>query len=379
MEHFTNRISNRTPASDLLAAIENLARASSSDEIVEIIRASARRLIGCDGVALVLAENGLCHYVEEDAVGPLWKGHKFEMSECVSGWSMLHNQTAVIPDVSADPRVPYHLYRDTFVRSLVMTPIGLGQPMGALGAYWAQVYQPSSYEVETVEALARATATAMENAHLISALSRALSQAELARDELRHRVKNAYLAAQSLASLSLPPEYSKVFTARIAALARAHELIDQKLSGQSSIKLRELLDAELEPYGVNAPGRLTIEGPDTVLESAQAVALGLVVNELATNALKHGALATMQGRLDIRWRVEGNHLVLEWREADGPEVRTAALESFGSRLLRRLIEGQLKGSVIRHLERNGVICQLEFPLDEASLRMEAPAKLASGR
>jgi two-component sensor histidine kinase len=203
-----------------------------------------------------------------------------------------------------------------------MAPIGAEHPIGALGAYWSQTYEPTAFEVETV----------------------------------------VYLAAQSLATLSLPPDYSRVFAARIAALARAHELIDQKLSRQASITVNELLKAELAPYGEGTASRLVIEGADLVLESAQAVALGLAINELATNALKYGALATPRGRLEVRWQREDNHLVLDWREADGPEVRTAALESFGSRLLRRLVEGQLSGSVIRRLDKDGVNCRLEFPL-----------------
>lgn len=353
---------SRTPTGELLAAVENLARAGTTEDIVELIRTSARRLIGCDGIAMVLRDGDLCHYIEEDAVGPLWKGRKFAIADCISGWAMLHKQTAVIPDVAMDARIPVHLYRDTFVQSLVMAPVGVEHPIAALGAYWSEVYQPSDYEIETVETLARATATALENARLVSAISRALAQAELARDELRHRVKNAYLAAQSLAVLSLPPDYSRVFAARIASLARAHELIDKKLTQQDSIHISELVRAELEPYGENAPGRLVLGGPDFALESAQGIALGLAVNELATNALKYGALATPNGRLEVNWSLEGNHLVLDWREADGPEVRTAALESFGSRLLRRLIEGQLGGSVIRQLEPNGVTCRLEFPV-----------------
>lgn len=366
----------RTPAGALLHAVECLTRAGSTDEIIEVIRSTARRLVGADGIALILAEGNLCHYVEEDAVGPLWKGRKFLMSECISGWAMLNRQTAVIDDIARDDRIPYHLYKDTFVRSLVMAPVGLGTPVGALGAYWATTYQPTDYEIETVQTLARVTATALENAHLVAALSRALTQAEFVRDELRHRVKNAYLAAQSIAHLSLPSEHSRAFAARIAALARAHELIDRKLALQSSIDIRELLQAELEPYGHDAPGRLTIEGPSIQLESAQAIALGLVVNELATNALKYGALATAKGALNVRWGIDRNHLVIDWREANGPEVRTAALESFGSRLLRRLIEGQLQGNVQRRLEPDGVICLMEFPLAESSLQpaQTIPAK-----
>jgi two-component sensor histidine kinase len=358
---------SHTPTGELLNAVEELARVGSSEDTIEIIRTKARRLIGADGIALILCEDDHCSYVEEDAVGPLWKGRKFLMSECISGWSMLHNQTVVIPDISQDSRVPYHLYADTFVRSLVMTPIGAETPIGALGAYWGQAYNPTTYEVETVEILARATASALENATLVAALSRALAQAELARDELRHRVKNVYLAAQSLARLSLPPDYSRVFAARIAALARAHDLIDQKLSRQSTITVDELFDAELAPYSEGAPGRLTLDGPRIVLESAHAVALGLAINELATNALKHGALATPRGRLEVSWHLDGNHVVVDWREADGPEVRTAALESFGSRLLRRLVEDQLRGSVIRRLDKGGVNCRLEFPVGTVTM------------
>ena len=352
---------SRTPTGDLLATVENLTRAGTTEEIIELVRTSARRLIGCDGIALIIRDGDLCHYVEEDAVGPLWKGRKFEMADCISGWAMLHKQTAVIADIAKDARIPMHLYSDTFVRSLVMVPVGI-EPIGSLGAYWAQAYQPTEYEIELVETLARATATALENARLVAALSRALSQAELARDELRHRVKNAYLAAQSLAALSLPPDHSRVFAARIAALARAHDLIDEKLTQQELIQVAELLGGELEPYGQNAPGRLVVSGPDFSLDSAQGIALGLAINELATNALKYGALATASGRLMVSWKLEDNHLVLDWREADGPEIRTAALESFGSRLLRRLIEGQLGGSIIRQFDRSGVTCRLEFPV-----------------
>src|SRR6201996_4597272 len=249
---------HQTPAGDLLSVVESLARTSSTEEIIEVIRAKARRLIGCDGIALILRDEDLCHYIEEDAVGPLWKGHKFSMTECISGWSMIHRKTAVIADVSIDERIPFHLYRDTFVRSLLMAPIGVISPVGALGAYWSNVYEATEYEIETIETLARCTAIALENAHLVAALSRALSHAELARDELRHRVKNSYLAAQALGKLSLPVEHSDAFSAHIAALARAHELIDHKLANQSSIRLSELMHAELEPYAQDAPGRLNI-------------------------------------------------------------------------------------------------------------------------
>ena len=350
----------------LVEAIEKLAGSGDMDDVVATLRTTARRLIGADGIAVILREEEQCWYVEEDAMGPLWKGHKFPLTSCISGWAMLHRETVVIEDIRRDDRIPQDLYRDTFVRSLLMVPVRSDDPIGAIGAYWSETYRASDAQVETLERLARATATAMENVRLVAALSRALEDAELARDELRHRVKNAFTAAQALATLTLPEEHHRALNARIAALARAHELLDEKLAHQQSITLVDLIEAELAPYASESPGRLRLEGDAIQLGSAQAVALGLVVNELATNALKYGALSTPDGRLDVRWRRESGRLVLEWREADGPEVRKAAIENFGSRLLKRLVEGQLKGAIRRELAGDGVTCVVEFPISAAA-------------
>ena len=351
----------------LVEAIENLAGAGAMDDVIDILRATARRLIGADGIAVILREDEQCWYVEEDAMGPLWKGHKFPLASCISGWAMLHKQTVVIEDIRRDHRIPQELYRDTFVRSLLMVPVRSNDPIGAIGAYWSEPYRATDAQVETLERLARATATAMENVRLVAALSKALADAELARDELRHRVKNAFTAAQALATLTLPAEHHRALNARIAALARAHQLLDEKLAVQDTITLADLVDAELEPYASERPERLLADGDPIRLGSTQAVALGLVINELATNALKYGALSAPSGRLTVRWRLENNHVILEWRESDGPKIRAAAIENFGSRLLRRLVEGQLHGSLRREIARSGVCCIVEFPIPGTDL------------
>lgn len=362
----------------LLHAIEKLAGAAGMDDVVATLRATARRLIGADGIAVILREGEQCWYVEEDAMGPLWKGHKFPLASCVSGWAMLHKETVVIEDIRKDSRIPQDLYLETFVRSLLMVPVRSDDPIGAIGAYWSDCYKATPDQVATLERLARATATAMENVRLIEALSKALNDAELARDELKHRVKNAFSAAQALASLTLPEEHHRVLNSRIAALARAHALLDEKLASQESIALSELIEAELEPYASDSQVRLSHDGEPVRLGSAQAVALGLAINELATNALKYGALSAAAGRLDVGWLMVGDNLRLTWTEADGPEVRESALESFGSRLLRRLIEGQLKGSITRKLAGQGVTCILEFPLSRRPLDKASTAeRLAS--
>ena len=363
----------------LVEAIEKLAGAGAIDDVVETLRTTARRLIGADGIAVILREDEQCWYVEEDAMGPLWKGHKFPLASCISGWAMLHKQTVVIEDIRNDDRIPQDLYRDTFVRSLLMVPVRSNDPIGAIGAYWSDPYRATDEQVATLERLSRATATAMENVRLVAALSKALEDAELARDELRHRVKNAFTAAQALATLALPVEHSMALNARIAALARAHDLLDEKLAHQESITLAELIEAELAPYATESPERLRVGGDDVRLRSAQAVALGLAINELATNALKYGALSAAHGRLDVSWRREGDHLVLEWCESDGPEVRAAAIENFGSRLLKRLVEGQLRGSVRRQLADEGITCILDFPVPKSNPSSCAPSTAEASR
>jgi hypothetical protein len=83
------------------------------------------------------------------------------MGACISGWSMLKRQTVCIANIRIDKRIPYNLYENTFVRSLVMAPIEKNPPVGALGAYWSRAYSASPGEIATVEALAGATGAAI--------------------------------------------------------------------------------------------------------------------------------------------------------------------------------------------------------------------------
>ena len=140
-------------------ALADLNNAESLEQIEQTLRVSARPLTGAHGVALILRDGDFCHYVDEDAIGPLWKGQKF--AACISGWSMLKRQTVCIPDIRLDKRIPQNLYENTFVRSLVMTPVGTEPPVGALGAYWGHVYTASADEVAIIKALAGAAGNAI--------------------------------------------------------------------------------------------------------------------------------------------------------------------------------------------------------------------------
>ncbi|PZU09136.1 ATP-binding protein [Sphingomonas sp.] len=159
-------------------AIEHLAQVRSLNDLVAVLRTYARRVVGADGIAVVLRDGDLCHYVAEDAQEPLWAGQRFPAETCVSGWAMAHRQTVPIPDVLLDPRVPQDAYRATFVRSMLMVPIGRREPVAAIGAYWSVAGQPSHNEIALLEALARSASTALENGRLLSSLEQLNTELE---------------------------------------------------------------------------------------------------------------------------------------------------------------------------------------------------------
>jgi diguanylate cyclase (GGDEF)-like protein/PAS domain S-box-containing protein len=149
---------------ELLArALERLNAASTSQEVREVTLATARQLTNADGIAIVLRDEEHCYCAQEDSpAGPLWQGQRFPLMSCVSGWAMLHNQTAVIENVYADDRVPREAYEPTFVKSMVMVPVGGPEPFAAIGACWSMTRRPDPEEVTVLETFARAIGTTME-------------------------------------------------------------------------------------------------------------------------------------------------------------------------------------------------------------------------
>ena len=158
--------------SHVLDASERLAGAVSVDEVVAILRDTARATAGAEGIAVVIENDGCCAYVAEDAVAPLWQGQRFPAEQCISGWSMHHRETVAIRDVRLDPRIPQAAYAKTFVRSLVMVPIGRPVAIAALGAYWSDVRDHGADTIKRLEALAQLATIAIENARLTQARNR---------------------------------------------------------------------------------------------------------------------------------------------------------------------------------------------------------------
>jgi signal transduction histidine kinase len=166
------RVSREEQVWELIGAVQQLSLARSVAGVQEIVRKAARRLTGADGATFILRQGEFCFYAEEDAIAPLWKGNRFPLEACVSGWVMLNRRPVVIEDIYADDRVPHDAYRPTFVKSLAMVPIGTVDPIGAIGNYWAVHHRAHDSEVELLRALADSTAVALENVRVYQELER---------------------------------------------------------------------------------------------------------------------------------------------------------------------------------------------------------------
>lgn len=169
----------------LLDVVRDLSYVHDLAGVTGIVRRAVRQLVRADGATFVLREGDLVHYVDEDAIGPLWKGQRFPIRMCISGHAMLARETITIPDVYKDPRVPHDAYRPTFVRSLAMAPVRKDDPIAAVGAYWADIHETTPREAALLESLADAAATAFENAVLFEKVTLELAQRTRAEAEVR--------------------------------------------------------------------------------------------------------------------------------------------------------------------------------------------------
>jgi len=232
----------------LIQVIQQLSLAHSLAEIAEAVRTAARNLVEADGATFVLRDGNRCFYMDEDAISPLWKGSRFPLETCISGWAMLHRESVIIEDIYKDDRIPHDAYRPTFVKSLAMIPIHDEEPYGAIGIYWAKQNRPHEDEMLLMQTLANATAIAMENVKSYQELEKRvykrtseLTQANLRLQEL-DRLKSMFIASMSH-ELRTPLNSIIGFT-RIILMGMSGEISDvqRKQLGMVKKSARHLLD-----------------------------------------------------------------------------------------------------------------------------------------
>jgi signal transduction histidine kinase len=160
----------------LVTAILQLSLARTIDEVGNIVRGVARQLTGADGATFILREDNQCYYANEDAIAPLWKGKRFPMEACISGWAMLNKTSVAVPDIYKDDRIPHEAYRPTFVKSLVMVPIRKDNPLGAIGNYWSTNVNADPQTLKVLQALADITAVSIENINVYNELEKRVQE-----------------------------------------------------------------------------------------------------------------------------------------------------------------------------------------------------------
>ena len=188
--------------------------------------------------------------------------------------------------------------------------------------------------------------------------------ARLINRELAHRINNtlatvAAIANQTFRSARTKEEAQATINQRIRALGDAHRILTQSRVGTAPI--REVIDGALTPHRTGS-GQITADGPPLDLSARQSLALALAIHELATNAVKYGALSTTTGHIDVSWRIgtpgSTELFRLSWIERDGPEVKKPERRGFGSTLVEHALAQDFRGTVALDFSPLGVRCEL---------------------
>ena len=185
-------------------------------------------------------------------------------------------------------------------------------------------------------------------------------QINLLAREADHRTKNLLTLAQATVHLThaeTTDELRAAIEGRLRALANAHAALAR--SRWTGVDLHDLIVEELSPYRNDSDQRARIEGPSLVLEQAPAEAMALALHELATNAVKYGALSEPTGCIQVEWRLQpSRQLFFRWTETGGPPVKPPTRQGFGTRVMQRMICSQLNGEVGYDWREEGLICEV---------------------
>ena len=214
----------------------------------------------------------------------------------------------------------------------------------------------------------------------ISERTRTELRLRLMLDELNHRVKNTLAMVQSIAARTLrgaDPALREALEGRLIALARAHDVLTrEKWDGAD---LDDLVVGALSPFTEPDAAQLTIAGPKLRLRPQAALPMALALHELATNAVKYGALSRQEGRVEIVWTITATNeslLRFRWSERGGPPVVLPARRGFGSRMIEHALASDLQGtSQIGFDDPAGVVFHLDAPLQEIAAGPQRAAYL----
>lgn len=283
-------------------------------------------------------------------------------------------------DITADPRygqnAPYkgmpegHLPVRSYLAVSVLSRTG--ETIGGLIFGHSQPGMFSDEAEEVVAGIAGQASVAVDNARLYQAAHLEIERRRqgearqmLLINELNHRVKNTLATVQSIVAQTSrsgrsSQEVREAIEGRLLTLSAAHNLLTQH--SWEGADLRLVAERALEAFIVPGEPQISRSGPEVTLEPQQALAISMALHELATNAVKYGALSVPKGRVRVSWGVQNGRLALTWEETKGPVVAPPSNRGFGSRLLERGLASELGGQVELAFRPEGVCCRIDAPL-----------------
>jgi two-component sensor histidine kinase len=384
-------------------AMEEFCSAQTQEEVVRISGTLAHKTCSADSISIVLSEGEQFHFAAGSRSADISLFIRSKVITRMSAWAIESAQTAVVPDVYQDERTRSHTNGPSTARSLVVVPVGGRKPFAAVTCAWSLEHWPAATEVLVLEALARATALALtfrrmppdttSDSDRPESVERWLGAAADAEGllggerrhwldvaELQHRVRNVLGLVRSIVrrtseSTASAQDYSAHLEGRISALARTQAFVMRQPG--AGVDIEELVHAELIAHAARE-NQVSSAGPPVRLQAKAAETLALALHELATNAVKYGALAMPGGRIRIAWRKEVEredpHVRLEWVETGVEmEFRPPAHRGFGRDLIERTVPYELRGSSTLAFSPDGVRCAIDIPLTPDNIIAEQAA------
>lgn len=281
----------------------------------------------------------------------------------------------VIKDTTRDTRVKGHPAVDELaVKAYAGVPI-FAPDGSALGSFCAIDHAPRDWDsddLDTLKDLAKIVEAEL-------ALRATVAQRELVLDEMSHRIKNLFSMINGMVRLDLrsadgAQDLAARLTQRMSALNTAHQLIVPVFAADRAkvpdTHLEALFTRLLAPHTTGEDNRLEMAGPDVRVGEKSVIYLALALHEVATNAVKYGALGDPEGRVSIRWHVTEETAEIAWRE-EGPERPQAAMmpgdPGFGSRLMDIAIRAQLGGDFHARKDKGVFEMDISVPLAQLAL------------
>jgi PAS domain S-box-containing protein len=338
-------ISSRKRVEETQAALydftNRLFRAESTDDIYEAALDAIVRALGCDRASILLFDDaGVMKFV---ACRGLSAGYQQEV-EGHSPWTRDSKdpEPIIIRDIDTaemDPSLRATIKAEG-ISALAFIPLAAkGGLVGKFMTYYAIPHNFSQADISVAVTIARQLGFGLERLRTEERRREAEEAKELLLNESKHRIKNTLATVQAMAGQTLHhtrPDELQAFLARLHALGEAHELLTTEDWNRAA--LREVVSRALKPFASNQSNRIVVDGPSIWVPANTSLNLTLCLHELATNAVKYGALCNATGQVRVAWDVAGDgenrKLYLTWQETGGPPVTAPLHKGFGSLLIR---------------------------------------------